>query len=378
MICNNCGNMIQDYSNKCPYCGAINSASYNVPKKRAKIDNIFSALVHDKTPGAILEFSFWCGVCAMALLSLIACILVESETEGYGVAFRILWFFMMLFQLGLGVMMAFRIKPIMMLVSSAVFYVIMPIWFFATTAGGSGASGVVIMLFILMLLAGTGLTVISIIHFFSRVNLKNIMVIMAIVSASILIILIICTYAIDTGSVWSEILDRYLTGSMKHRLIHYDNNIGAYWLGSMSYWITGVLITLFYVFFFWGCIDSRKDKIYTVNNAVPQGASPGYGNNPGIQCINGIGRGQIYYLNGREIYIGSGQGVHVYINAPYVSSVHCGIRFNPSSGLYEIRDNSANGVFLPSGTMLARGVYNAVSRGTVICIGSREQQFRLL
>lgn len=379
MFCNNCGNQIPDNSGRCPYCGNIMGYNQGMRvRKKAKIDNIFSALIHEKTPGAILEFSFWCGICLMALLSFIACVLVESETEGYGVALRILWVFMMIFQLGLGVMLAFRIKPIMLLVSSAVFYVLMPIWFFVVTAGGGGAAVGTVVMFIFMLITGTGLTVVAAIHFFSKFNLKHPLVIIAIVAASILLILIVCTYAIEPGTgVYDDEWDREMKGAIRHVLITYGNNIGSYWLGSLSYWITGTVITLFYVFFFWGCIDSRKDKIYTVN-AGGAGRVSANVNAPGIQCISGINAGQIYYLNGNELIIGSGQGVNIYINSPYVSKMHCSIRFNPASGMYEIRDTSMNGVFLQNGAVFEKGKYNQVGRGAVIYIGSREQQFRLL
>lgn len=76
------------------------------------INNIFTALAREKTPGAIMEFVLWCAVCFVVLMSLIAL------AVGNG---HVVWILMMLFSVGLAVLMAFRLKAIAMLTVCAFF-----------------------------------------------------------------------------------------------------------------------------------------------------------------------------------------------------------------------------------------------------------------
>lgn len=88
--------------------------------------------------------------------------------------------------------------------------------------------------------------------------------------------------------------------------------------------------------------------------------------------------GQVFNLQNVEFSMGSQQGVNLVIPDTHVSRTHCTVRFNFSNGMYEVRDLSTNGVYLLNGVRLQKGVYTPLQRGTIFCLGSVNQQFRLL
>lgn len=321
------------------------------------IDNIFTALVREKTSGAILEFILWCTVCFAALLSLIALAM------GGG---NVTWILLMLFSVGLAVLMAFRLKAIAMLYSVSAFcfvtFLVHYLCFSIGFSGGESHSPLNIVLFILTLMLVLAIVACAFVHFFSRYNLGTVLTILVMCASAAILLLQILMYASDyLGD--SSYINEYHRSWLNYR---------GYWIGTVSFWLILAVVAVFYACFFWGPIDNRKDKIYVA----------GQGSNnrlaPGMQGISGIYAGRVIYLQGRALTIGSGTGAAVVIPDGYVSSIHCQIRFNPSNGFYEILDQSSNGVWLSNGTQLQRGVYNSVRRGSVICIGSAAQQFRLL
>lgn len=376
MFCRNCGKEIPNGSNVCSYCGkpinnnniGINGYSgqmgYGMLSVHKKIDNIFSALMYERTTGVIIEFSLWCTVCFVALLSLIAAIM------GAG---NITWIMLMLFSIGMGELMAFRLKPIAMLYAVSVFHLITFIIHFACFAktgssifyADASYSALNIVLFILLLLLALAIVICGFIHFFSRFHLGNVLTIMVLTDSSLILILQILMYAVSHFGEDANELNEWLRGYMNYR---------GYWVGTITFWVMITVVALLYSFFFWGCIDSRKGKIINLSSPVLRQVDVA----PGIRGISGEYLGQVIFLQGRTITIGSAQGMTVLIQDSHVSGRHCAIRFNPATGFYEIFDDSTNGVFLNTGMRLQKGVFNSVQRGSVIWIGSNAQQFQLL
>lgn len=321
------------------------------------MDNIFTALVREKTSGVILEFILWCTVCFVALMSLIALAMGGGEVT---------WILLMLFSVGLAVLMAFRLKAIAMLYSAGIFYfvafLVHYLRFSFGYAGGASRSPLNIILFVLTLMLVLAIVVCAFVHFFSRYNLGTILTILILSASAAIFLLQILVYAADY-------LGDYSYANTYHRAWM---NYRGYWVGTVSFWMILAVVAVFYACFFWGPIDNRKGKIYVAGQG-------GYRQmTPGIQGLSGVYNGRTVYLQGRELTLGSGTGASVVIPDGYVSSMHCRIRFNASTGFYEVMDQSSNGVWLSNGTQLQKGVYNSVRRGSVICIGSTAQQFKLI
>lgn len=372
MFCNYCGKQIPDTVSTCPYCGHGYTPAQGY--RNRKIDNIFSGLMYDRTSGTVLEFILWCAVCVMAILSLLAVVFVNDKLDPLDGGFRMLWIFFMIFEIGLGVLMAFRLKAISLLYAALVFQFIMLIPYYVTNAGmidkaTDTVPGFIIALFVINLIVGIGLAVCSSIQFFSRAHLGKTAAVLSMVSTGLNSIMIFCLYFMPGRE----------RGTYKSKFIHlYDSEAYSYagfWLGSIAFIGICIITALFFAFFFMGCIDSRKDKIYVVSGAA--GIS-GQRFVPGLQCIQGAYAGQSFYLQGGEMTFGSQIGVHVIIQDPYISHRHCSIRFNPASSFYEIQDFSTNGVYLSNGMRLQKGVLNPCQRGSIICMGSAGQQFLLL
>lgn len=324
------------------------------------IDNIFTALVRERTPGVILEFVLWCTVCFTALMSLIALAMGGGHAT---------WILLMLFSIGLGVLMAFRLKAIAMLYSVISFHLLIFLVHYLCLSigysGGESISPLNIIIFILAIMLSLAVTICAFIHFFSRYNLGTIMTILVICSTAVIILLQILIYAAD-----------YLGDNSYANIYHKAwLNYRGYWIGTVSFWVVLAVTAVYYAGFFWGPIDKRKGKIYVSGGNYRKGNA---GAAPGLQGICGACAGRTIYLGGRTYTLGSGSGAMVMIPDGYVSQMHCAIRFNNSTGFYEILDQSSNGVWLSDGTRLQKNTYNAVRRGSVICIGSAAQQFRLL
>lgn len=341
--------------------------NYTPMSPRPKIDNIFSALVHEKTAGAIMEFSLWCTVCVVAVMSLVAAIVGDGN---------ITWIMLMLFSAGMAVLMAFRLKPITLLYGAVTMNLITFLIHFLSNAFFSKIdsdelrySALNVILFILLIITAIVLTVFAFIHFFSGYNFGNTITIMVLVHSSLALFLHIMMYACPFFGEYADEANEYIRELLNDR---------GYWLGTVTYWIMLVVVSLFYAFFFWGCIDSRKGKIVGGNVNRPVGIVTGNtGFIPALKGISGAYAGQIIQLQGRELIIGSKQS-HITIGDPYVSGRHCSIRFNTSTGYYEVYDSSSNGTYLNTGNRLQSGVYNSVQRGSIILIGSQNQQFQLM
>lgn len=60
-----------------------------------------------------------------------------------------------------------------------------------------------------------------------------------------------------------------------------------------------------------------------------------------------------------------------------VSRCHCSISFNVDENRYYVTDYSKNGTFTKDGKRLVPNIPIPLEKGTVICIGSRKDTFRL-
>lgn len=373
MYCTKCGKPLPQGSNVCGYCGFRQNGGGNELRNQNKgaVDNIFSALVHEKTPGAIMEFVLWCIVCADVLFSLIASILGKGN---------ITWILLMVFLIGLAVILAFRLKPIAMLYGVGTFFIIDNlVHFFVFYNMGVDSDGFILntILFVLEMLVAIGAITCAFIQFFSKIRLGSALTILVAVNLGITMLRQIMMYAVPYIEKENDIV----SADFVNQVVRDRFNGGSYWFGTICLWIILIVILLLHIFFFWGPIDSRKEKILkSLNVAVnADGGHPVSGNaNIGIQGIRGMYAGQTIPLGGKPITIGSNRQMMLVITSPYVSEQHCAIRFNSQNGCYEIFDNSQNGVRLKSGKTLPKGAYTPVRRGEVISIGSDEQQFVLL
>ena len=393
-FCTSCGTQLQDGAQVCPNCGqrvvgvnpnpmgggqpVMGAQPGMYARTRSRIDNIFSSLVYDKTTGSIMEFSLWCSVCLGVLLLFFATILTGDKEvlSRYTDGFRLLWLFTMLFSIGLGVTMVFRkLKPIMLFGAEIVLQLIMLIPYYCTVVGrmdhfSADVPGLVIAIFILEILTILGVVTCSSIHFFSNINLGKIIAILSIVYSGLLLLLMMFMYLLPYVEV----------GDRKYHL--YDNRSGlsgwagsCFWLGSIAFLLISAAITVYTVMFFGGVIDNRKNKIYVLSGGI---SGPNSQRMPAIQCVQGSYPGQVFNLQNVEFSMGSQQGVNLVIPDTHVSRTHCTVRFNFSNGMYEVRDLSTNGVYLLNGVRLQKGVYTPLQRGTIFCLGSVNQQFRLL
>lgn len=377
MVCNNCGNAIPNGSHQCPYCGKpagyMGGAAYQ--GQPARIDNIFSALVHERSAGAIWEFALWCTVCVCVILSMAAAIVVSSRMEEYTVYFRMTWLGLMFLEIGSDVLMAFRIKPVMMLVSAGAVQFFIPVIMFVSYAAmyheiDDKVPAAMIVLFMLVLLAAIGLVSCACVHFFSRIELGKITAILDVVVAGLMLFFVIGIGASSSfQSSWAV-------------------SKSGFGLGVTSLIGCNAVLAVYYMLFFFGCIDSGKQKI--AGGGVGSFSGGGYGSpgggaafTPGVQWIRGQYQGQVMYLKGHETIFGSQAGAaSVVIVSPYISHRHCSVRYNVQTGMYEILDLSTNGVYAAGangGTnRIPPGNYVPCPRGSIISLGSMEQQFRLL
>lgn len=333
------------------------------------IDNIFTALVRKKTTGAILEFVLWCAVCFTSLMAIVA------FAFGKG---NITWILLMFFSIGLGVLMAFCLRGIVMVYSVCVFCVInLPVHFLAFVNGyhgGEYSSPLNILLFILALLLGIGSVACAFVQFFSKCNLGTVTAIMVLCESALIVLLQILIY---TSGFIGEL-------SGENEFHRSWLNARGYWIGTSCYWMVLIVVCVYLCALSWGPIEKAKGKLFdqAVNVQTAQAGNYAQGAQtafqPGLQGMQGVYAGRIFYLQGRTFTIGSGEGADIVITDAYVSRMHCAVHFQASMGYYEILDQSRNGVFFANGTPMQKGVYHPVQRGSVICIGSAQQQFRLL
>lgn len=373
MFCTNCGNQIPGGGNVCPYCGKPVAGAGGMAYRRqpARIDNIFTALMNERMPGAIWEFALWCTVCVCVILSLAASVSVSSWMGEHSVIFRLTWLSLMFFQIGAGVSMAFRQKAIMLFGASVTIQCIIPILLFVGYAGAykeaeDTVPAAMIVLFVFLILAAVGLVACASIQFFSKLEIGKITAILDVVVAGMTLFFMIGVGA-SSGFVSSWVISRSGFGPGVTSLI-----------GSNA------VISVFYMLFFFGCIDSRKTKLLSggtnINGGGSHGANPAF--TPGLQCIRGQYQGQVMYLQNGELTFGSDASAAIVIPSSHISHRHCSVRYNPGMGMYEVMDVSTNGVYVTAqngGTQrIPAGSYVPCARGSVISLGSMEQQFRLL
>ena len=364
--CTSCGAPIPEGSPVCQNCGA--------GQRRGGVNNIFSALTRERTSGAIMEFTLWCVTCFVALMALIAAIIGNGN---------ITWIMLMLFSSGMAVLMAFRLKPIAMLYGIGVFYFLLPLIHFVCFSKGVsywgyyyatvGRSPLNIVLFVLTLLLSLGLIAVGFVFNFTRVRLQNLMTILVLVEGGMLMLLEILLYAapfIGTGLTATGLID--YNSDIRTFL-----NYRGYWIGTISMWCMFAVLMLLFCFFFWGSIAKNPERIRDMGHGGMQ-SGPVMGGGGCMRGISGTYAGRDIQLNGGGITIGSGNDVQLRIADSTVSHRHCAVRYNTATGLYEVQDISTNGVYLDTGARLPRGQFAPVNRGSIICIGSQAQQFRLM
>lgn len=333
------------------------------------VDNIFSSLGHRRTSGVVKEFVLWCIVCFVAVMSLVAAIVGRGN---------ITWIMMMIFSIGLGVLMAFRLRAISVLYCMGVFnlltFVIHYVSFSGIGYGYSGYSAFNTVLFILLLLTSLALVVCGFIHFFSRFNLSLVLLILEIADASVMILLHILMYVAGywNSDPWDSTWSYYRSNDGLHDFLNYR----GYWIGTITFWILLVVVVLLCIFFFRGMLGNRNEKIIRVHGSGSSGR--GSGAAPGIMGLTGIHTGRTMYIQGKTITIGRGEGVTIRILDSTVGQKHCAIRFDGATNFYQVLDYSTNGVYLSNGSALPKNTWYSVQRGSVICIASKENQFRLL
>lgn len=333
------------------------------------MDNIFSALARRRTKGVVVEFVLWCVVCFVALMSLIALAM------GAG---NVVWILMLLTSIGMGVIMAFRLREIAMLYSVCVFNVILFLIHYLVFAIGYSPytvaydydvshSAVSIIFFVLALLLSIAVVACAFVQFFSKVRMGTILTILEICNVAAIMLSQIIIYVSEYGGADAS----YYGINGAHRTWM---NYRGYWVGTLALWIMLALTAVFYAFYFWMPLDRAVGKI--TGGSGSRGGSYGYGFQAGMQGMTGMYVGRNIYLQGRTLTVGSSETANVCIPDAQVSRIHCTIRYNAQSGFYEILDQSASGMFLSDGSRLYPGRYTSVRRGSVVIIGNH--RFRLL
>jgi pSer/pThr/pTyr-binding forkhead associated (FHA) protein len=107
----------------------------------------------------------------------------------------------------------------------------------------------------------------------------------------------------------------------------------------------------------------------------------GFAPNGAIVGLSGMYKDASFPVGGgEEIIIGRDAAVsHIVIdqNAEKISRRHCGITFDPGSGMYRVTDYSSNGTFQEDGTRMLTNVPTTLPRGAIVSLGSRQTSFRL-
>lgn len=407
MYCASCGHQIPDGSSFCNYCrqpvsGQVNnnmnyqqanqyrangSGNQYAAQNGINIDNIFSALVREKSTGVIMEFVLWCVSCVAILFSLIVAIVAYGRLE------KSIWFFVMFFSIGYAVLAAMRMKPILMFYSIIAFNLItcgihfivsenvsrLYAWSdylygldFLTGYERRPYSPLNITIFTFAVMTTIAAIVCAGLHFFTKRNMGKITTILVIVSIGIYMLLHILVFALPyIGEGAGSFRSAARSGLVD----------GGYWYGTICLWMMLIVIMLHYIFFFWGAMDSTNDKIGNVNKTGKKAvdnrripAPSGFG----VRGVFGIHAGETFLLNNGMITIGSASNMTIVIPFVQISKQHCAIRYNNGLGCYEVYDNSTNGVYLSSGAPLQKGTYNRVRRGEIIYIGDNKEQYMLL
>lgn len=329
------------------------------------MDNIFSALIHRRDRGVIIEFVLWCILCFEVLFAMVAAVAAGS---------RATWILLLLFIMGLAVMMAFRLTAIALLYSVGVFHLITLTVQYICYRPSSIMN---IFVFVLLTLLTLAALVCSFVHNFSKADLGKVVMVLVVTDSVFIVILQIMLH-VGSRSMWAQGIEAVsgllgLGRSVDRR---------GYWVGTICFWILLVVIDLYYIFFVLGLIDNSWNKIVRKPSRPVRPSPPsGHARPAGIQGMSGAYAGRVVYMDNRELLIGSDRaaGATVVIPAAYVSRAHCAVRYIPGgNGFYEVCDRSTNGVYLVNGNRLPQNVWNRLPRGSVICIGGMAQQLRLL
>lgn len=429
MFCDQCGNKMPDGVAFCPHCGKQVGGG-GVPERAQRqeyvgnparrLDTIFSGLIYEKSRGAYWEFGIWVAVCVLAVLSLLAAVLVDDD----GLLrsdFRTFWIFLLILTVGYGLLLAFRQRILAIYYSAVLFFFALLIPYFNCEkqiysvfldAMDRDTPAILWVIYVFAILAGIGLIVCLSVHIFSRFRLDLLVMILGIAMMSFVLLLGICTYVVPKQTYMSAYREEYLEDASAERISKHvreqSNKVKELYgnasngLGTTAYAATCLVSCAYLLLFFRGVLDNRKQKInlgrmlgnggqydqgyqqYGRGQQWQNGISGGNaatmpmaGPEPQIRFLSGEHMGKILHLRG-DVIIGSAPGkAHVVIQDGTVSGQHCVVRFNPNTGNYEVRDLSKNGVYLQNGVRLQHGTYMACARGTVLYLGSRNQQISL-
>lgn len=405
MYCGKCGMQVSDQAMHCPNCGAPLGnqgmgnrggngqpggmqpgyggqwGRQNVPSgfgmgnyggnRRPQGRVLFSRMAGGMDRSTSMELFLWITACVCALTVLVTIILlgVSDASSDWITGLQVIWFFMLFFTIGMGVLMIFRLRGITILYGSFLFQFVMLIPFYLKEGDmsewanyGDGKKPIIITLFfVFALITVIALITCELVHLCSRFNLTTPIVILSITTTSLISCMVLSA----------------LISSKHFEYLVTEYNSAYFWPGMAFYIVINVVVCLYTVCFFKNIISNDERKFSEFISG--QGGGMNVRNSgAGIFFVQGILAGKSFPVQG-EIMIGSQMGgVHVVVTDPYVSKQHCSVRFNPMMGCYEVMDLSSNGVFLQNGTRLMKGSYQPCPRGTVIYLGSQNQAFRLM
>ena len=165
------------------------------------ISTIFHAISANPSRGDVMELIVWIGLCLAGVLEMVAA--VKCSVSGSAMA---LWIIMMLGNLGLAMILMFRLKRTFLLSAYGLFNLIFLIPVYKLGTGINGAlnsvSPVIITLFIIDLVVAVALVILSAIQLFSGFRFGVFLVILSIVSVLLTLALVLCIrYMIPGGRI---------------------------------------------------------------------------------------------------------------------------------------------------------------------------------
>lgn len=94
-------------------------------------------------------------------------------------------------------------------------------------------------------------------------------------------------------------------------------------------------------------------------------------------CCKGMYEGAEFPVEG-EMVIGRDElSANIVIKNPGVSRKHCGVRYNPMNGTYDVTDYSSNGLFYKNGQAFPKNVPVSCDAGTILVIAQSGNEFLL-
>ena len=101
----------------------------------------------------------------------------------------------------------------------------------------------------------------------------------------------------------------------------------------------------------------------------------------GLEGVSGMYQGAQFKMNANDEFMigrdGTLADIVISANSEKVSRRHCSVRYLPTNNTYEVTDYSSNGTFYGN-TRLVKGQPISVPRGTVLVVGDKMNQFKLL